>query len=167
MLVYDNFFPEDLAEKILAPAHKLPLKGGWKSNSKLEEDPGHWNHLVIGSGKEPRGRNFDCQQDPSFVGSDCYLLWDVIMKKRGLRRLCRAYFNGYTFGTDGYYHEDAYTLIDDKEYSSTCLQESILCYSNTECFPNWGGQKALLKDSEIGYSILPKFNRVVVFDGTI
>lgn len=49
MLVYDNFFPEDLAEKVLAPAHKLPFKGGWKSNSKLDEDPGHWNHEKIAS----------------------------------------------------------------------------------------------------------------------
>ena len=136
------------------------LKYGWKSNVDKSYDFGHWNASVLNNSKY---HHFDHSVMPYIdKHQEVKLLWDLIQSKIGKRCLLRAYVNGYTFGTDAYYHVDDIWI---KQKHGDVLSETIIVYLNDEWNKDWGGETSIVNEQDdIEYSVLPKRNRVLVFD---
>jgi hypothetical protein len=75
----------------------------------------------------------------------------------------RSYFNGYTYGTEGYLHRDQNLPVDNY------AQETILVYCNSEWKPDWAGETQFFSEDrkEIVYSTLPWPNKIICFDSSI
>jgi hypothetical protein len=136
------------------------LKYGWKSNKDKSYDFGHWNKTLLTNSKH---HYYDHSVMPYInKHSEIKLLWEMIQSKIGKRCLLRAYINGYTFGTDAYYHVDDIWI---KQQHGDVLSETIIVYLNDEWNKDWGGETSIINEhEEIEYSVLPKRNRVLVFD---
>jgi len=137
------------------------LTYGWKSNVDKSYDFGHWNKNILSNSKF---HYYDHSVMP-FISShqEVDLLWSAIQSKIGKRCLLRSYINGYTFGTDAYYHVDDNWIL--KKFGSSVLTETIIVYLNKTWDRDWGGETTILNsDNEIEYSVLPKPNRVLIFD---
>ena len=138
---------------------KKGLSFGWKSNAYKNYDHGHWNNLLL-----PHSSHFVfdhgvmpfIEKHPSVKA-----IWNEIQKQIGQKCLIRAYVNAYTFGTDAYYHKDDEKMHDGK----TIVSKTAIVYLNDEWNADWGGETSILgNDGEIEYSILPKKNRLLLFD---
>lgn len=162
--IFENFFSE---VDFLLDGPNKPFTYGWKA-SKQSYDQGHWNNLVAGDKYESEDPLYDVSDREEF-----YLKkpWETIITKLGHRRLRRAYYNGYTYGTDGYFHQDS-TRLDYTKYrkNSIAIQETVLCYCNEMWKPDWAGETTFMStknDNNLLCSVLPKINRVVYFNGEI
>jgi hypothetical protein len=154
---------ESLISKIRTKYIESGLTYGWKSNVNKSYDFGHWNKKVLDNSKF---HYYDHSVMP-FIGShhEVDQLWSVIQSKIGKRCLLRSYVNGYTFGTDAYYHIDDNWIVE--KFGSNVLTETIIVYLNETWDKDWGGETSILNsDNEIEYSVLPKANRVLIFDST-
>ena len=86
-----------------------------------------------------------------------------ILRKIGKRCLLKAYVNGYTYGTDAYLHRDDSWIT--KQYGKNSVSETIIVYLNENWNPDWAGETVIVsEEGEIELSILPKKNKVLVFD---
>lgn len=79
--------------------------------------------------------------------------------------LIRVYVNASTYGTEDNIHED------EVDVEKGC---TVIVYLNWGWHPEWCGQTLFydrnvkeFKDLDIQYSVLPKVNRMVIFDKTI
>lgn len=138
------------------------LNYGWKSNSKLSYDQGHWNKQIVKNSK-----HFPCDMSSTPVLSrhpEVEKLWKIInFAVGGSRGLLRAYINGYTYGTDGYAHRD--DEIVNVIHGRHSVAETAIVYLNKEWDINWCGETVIFdEDKEIAASVLPKYGRVLVFD---
>lgn len=136
------------------------LTYGWPSDSKKEYDFGHWNKVVLKSNK---AFVFDNAKLP-FIKKhpEVESIWNIIQSKIGRRKLVRVYVNGYTYGTDAYMHRDDAWI---REVYGDVLTETAIVYLNDEWNPDWAGETVILDElGEIEKSVLPKKNRVLVFD---
>lgn len=152
---------EQLIKKINEKYVNSGLQFGWKSNVNKSYDFGHWNKKILENSKY---HYYDHSVMP-FIGSHRELdsLWSIIQSKIGKRCLLRAYINGYTFGTDAYYHVDDKWIAD--KFGSDVLTETIIVYLNDTWDKDWGGETSIINsENDIEYSVLPKRNRVLVFD---
>jgi hypothetical protein len=152
---------ESLISKIRTKYIESGLTYGWKSNVNKSYDFGHWNKKVLDNSKF---HYYDHSVMP-FIGShhEVDQLWSIIQSKIGKRCLLRSYVNGYTFGTDAYYHIDDNWIVE--KFGSNVLTETIIVYLNETWDKDWGGETSILNsDNEIEYSVLPKTNRVLIFD---
>jgi hypothetical protein len=72
--------------------------------------------------------------------------------------LIRCYVNGYTYGTDGYFHTD----------SSREDETTVVVYINENWDIDWAGETVFAKNyNEIAETVMPKFNRAVVFPSNV
>lgn len=139
------------------------LQYGWKSNVDKPYDFGHWNKKILDNSKY---HYYDHGVMP-FIEShkEIGYIWDTIQKRIGKRALLRTYINGYTFGTDGYYHVDDSWIVE--KHGPDVLTETIIVYLNQHWNKDWGGETSIVdSEGDIEFSILPKANRVFVFDST-
>jgi len=137
------------------------LQYGWKSNVDKPYDYGHWNKKILENSKH---HYYDHSVMP-FIGAHPELeqLWAAVQSKIGKRALLRTYVNGYTFGTDAFYHVDDKWIAD--KHGPEVLTETIIVYLNDRWNKDWGGETSIVNsDDDIEYSVLPKPNRVLVFD---
>src|SRR5258707_1275606 len=68
--------------------------------------------------------------------------------------LIRCYLNGYTYGTDGYFHSD----------SNRADEHTVIVFMNDEWEPDWAGETVFLDErGDIVRSVLPKRNRAIIF----
>jgi len=105
------------------------LSYGWKANVDRSYDQGHWNKLIL-----PNSKRFPCDYNNTPALSnhrEIKTVWELLQKNIGDRGLYRCYINGYTFGTDGYAHQDD-NWIKNK-YGNNSLSETAILYLN----PNW------------------------------
>lgn len=142
---------------------------GWKSDSTNVDDPGHWNKLIVGKRKASED-SVDVRNNKEFVDSEIYHVWQDIVCALGNRNLLRCYFNGYTYGTEGYIHKDSIPTL--KNYNGQqWKQETILIYCNPEdqWDSNWAGETVFFDETkqEIIYSTLPVNSRIILFDSDI
>tara|TARA_A100000164_G_scaffold365598_1_gene385350 strand:+ start:799 stop:1812 length:1014 start_codon:yes stop_codon:yes gene_type:complete len=131
---------------------------GWKANSNLPFDQGHWNRPII---KRSKYFRYDAAELPHFTDPAVSDIWASLNEQLGGRALVRAYINGYTYGTDGYVHVDDHptTSLEDGQ------SETIIVYLNDIWNANWAGETIVLDgDQEIAKSVLPKKNRAFIFD---
>jgi len=137
------------------------LTYGWKSETKKEYDFGHWNKVVLKSNKQ---FVFDNAKLP-FIKKhpEVETIWNIVQSKIGRRKLLRAYVNGYTYGTDAYFHRDDGWISE--RYGQGILTETVIVYLNDKWDADWAGETVILDESgEIEKSVLPKKNRVLIFD---
>jgi SM-20-related protein len=137
---------------------------GWKSHCKKEYDYGHWNTRIL---VDSRVINYDQAQLPMIEYHPLVKqLWDEVQSVIGERTLVRAYVNGYTFGTDAYYHVDDDWLFH--EYGDDITSETVLIYLNENWHHDWGGETSII-DSNDNFlaSVFPKKNRCLIFDSNL
>jgi SM-20-related protein len=159
--VYDGCIPNNTLINIQKKYGKS-FSYGWKANRAMEGDQGHWNIPVCVQNKKSL---VDISDKLAIESPDVFKVWDIIqMFFTGKRKLSRAYINGYTYGTDGYLHRDDpffEDLGDDSPYA-----ETIIVYLNQTWDADWCGETVIMtEEKEIATSILPKFGRVLSFDG--
>lgn len=72
--------------------------------------------------------------------------------------LIRCYLNGYTYGTDSYFHFD----------SQRPDEHTTIVYMNDYWDPDWAGETVFLDvHDEILKSVLPKANRAIIFPANV
>jgi len=91
-------------------------------------------------------------------------LWEEIKKHLPKNiKLHRAYVNAHTYGIEDAIHQD------DPEFTKGI---TVIIYLCNDWYPEWFGQTLFFESidrhhNEIVKSVLPKFNRVLVFDKNI
>lgn len=162
--VIDNMLTGE--QMMMLQATNNDLTYGWKSDDSNPNDPGHWNKVIVGSDRQ-LANSVDVQGDIEFVTSDIFPIWEQVQMASGKRDLLRCYFNGYTYGTEGYTHVDATAKLtnypEDKWAQETVL---IYCSPQSDWNSDWAGETVFFsKDKkEVIFSSLPHSHRAVVFD---
>jgi hypothetical protein len=172
LLVLNNFYPSDLLVKAIQCAAASRYRWGWGDVANAH----YWNIPVAGrDGHEDRIRKVEKDIGESLNGEDkepyrdfsqeCFenLFNYFCQKGGGSFEFSQIYCNLHTFGAEGFPH------IDNEEGGTTVI--NYLCYSWDI---RWGGATAFYSDpcpsnregieSDIEAAIIPKFNRVVIFD---
>lgn len=163
-LVIDDFVAAPrLLDAVRAKYVDVGMKYGWKSNSKISYDHGHWNHLILSNSKYFK---YDMSALPAMSKHpELAVIWNLIKQQLGDRILVRCYINGYTFGTDAYAH------IDDKnitaKFGEDALSETVIIYLNKKWNRDWSGETVIYNGDEIERSVLPKFNRMLTFNSAL
>jgi SM-20-related protein len=141
------------------------LSYGWPANPKKDYDFGHWNNTILQSS---RSVGFDHSKLP-YIDNHPIIkqIWDEVQRIIGDRTLVRAYVNGYTYGTDAYFHKD-----DDwiqREFGEDSISETVLIYLNQEDWDrDWGGETAIVDENDnFLASVFPKRNRALIFDSNL
>ena len=142
------------------------MKYGWKSNGRKEYDFGHWQRDIAVSSKK---LNLDQALYPSFEKDHPVMadILDGLVDILGPRALLRCYIKTYTYGTDGYIHTDSAEkrFEVEGEIPSDGFETAIL-YLNKEWDPDWFGATLLYTDdNDIDIGVLPRYNRLFIFDG--
>src|ERR1041385_1399094 len=144
--VLDDFLPmyDEVAEMVASE----PLGYGSRSNSRTEPH-GHSSHSFA---EAVRMNLADLSGD---LSRDARLApikraWEFLRDKElpdGI--LIRCYVNGYTYGTDGYFHVD----------SQRPDEHTTVIFMNDHWEPDWAGETVFLDArEEILKSVLPKRN---------
>jgi SM-20-related protein len=135
---------------------------GWKANTALAADQGHWNVPVC---VQDNKSLVDISDQLAVVSPSISAVWNTIQTFFiGKRTLSRAYINGYTYGTDGYLHRD--DSFFDSLGAESPYAESVIIYLNPTWNADWGGETVVMTEGkEIDNAVLPKFGRMLVFDG--
>lgn len=166
--VRDNIGNAELIAQIFHPQN---FRYGWKSNTSMGANQGHWNSNFAG-GKTAEeemaiAKGAMCEaQTSQFIQSPYYPFWSIAKDLFKSSRLTRGYINGYTFGTDAYIHRD---IVDEGlPLGSEFTMQTVMFYLNKNWNPNYGGETVFLNSQgEICRSVLPKEGRVVCFDAHI
>ena len=147
--ILDDFFPDQAYDDLMTYLERTPMFPGAKSHD--DNDPhGHWVSILSGTdryNKEDATERLPYQ----IMGA-----WKRVQSVMAYKSLVTCYMNGYTYGTEGYFHRDW-----QEDYYST----AIVYLTRDTWNPDWGGETVFIDDDthEIRASILPKRNRVVVF----
>lgn len=153
IMVLDDFLPPDLYQNLEWSVANETLSYGIRSNSRTDPH-GHWSRRFVTAGH-------------SNLADVAYLLegveefaalhaaWNFIQRTRlNDNVLLRCYLNGYTYGTDGYFHSD----------SSRPDEQTLIVFMNPEWDPDWAGETVFLDERrDIIRSVLPRRNRAVIF----
>jgi hypothetical protein len=126
---------------------------GWPSDKDIPF--GHWNTDITKT----------THNNPTDVATrlpkEFKIVWENLNKEffKGQALLTRCYANRHTFGIEGYIHTDTERQQD----------HTVVVYLNEIWDPNWGGETSFYsKDKkEILKSVIPHYNRAVVFPGNI
>ncbi len=152
-----RIFDKAVNEKLLLEVESLlqlsGFKYGWHSNREFTFS--HWDHAFSSLVAASKNRAYVRHELPSPV----LKLWESfqpnVLPEHPV--LIRCYANGYTFGNDGYIHQD----------SNAAEDMTAIVYLNRNWNPNWGGETVLLdKDGEISRAILPRWGRLITFPST-
>lgn len=162
--VYDVTTHEIVVDR-LRMKYTNGLTYGWKSSRQKNYDQGHWNRNIL---PNYTPFTFDHAKMPMIKRHpEIQHMWDRILEVLGPRTLIRCYVNGYTYGTDGYYHQDD---IDVKgRWGPDSVSETCILYLNKEWHEDWGGETNLWdkENEEVMRSVVPKRNRLFIFDSDI
>lgn len=124
--VIDNFLPADSYKQLLAYVQGQPMRYGSKSNSKTDPH-GHWSWKPIHDNQKNLA-------DLTFTLPLVLLgAWKEVNQRIDgdtNRAVIRCYANGYTYGTDGYFHTDS-----DREDEKT-----IILYMCDRWEGDWAGE---------------------------
>lgn len=155
--VLDDFLPAAGYYELADLMSKEPLVYGSRSNSRTDPH-GHWSRGFVDGGLmnladlssdlgredrlAPLARAWEFLRDTHFAN-------DVLI---------RCYLNGYTYGTDSYFHFD----------SQRPDEHTTVVYMNDYWEPDWAGETVFLDGhGEIVKSVLPKTNRAVIFPSNV
>lgn len=119
---------------------------GWPSSRT--DEIGHWN--MVFSGRSKKNRDSVELSIPPVVAD----IWNTIRREHlPQHTVIRAYSNAYTYGTEGYIHQD----------SSFETDKTVLFYLNHEWKRDWAGETLFFNGDEVTDAVLPLRGRVVIF----
>lgn len=153
ILVLDDFLPPDIHQDLVRFVANETMSYGSRSNSRTDPH-GHWSSRLVTAGRHNLA-------DVSYLlaGEEQIAAVNVAWKflnSTHLRNsvLIRCYLNGYTYGTDGYFHSD----------SERADEHTAIVFMNDEWEPDWAGETVFLDDrGDIVRAVLPKKNRAIIF----
>src|SRR5271155_598159 len=126
---------------------------GARSNS--DTDPhGHWSRKFVRADQHNLADiSYMLQGHEKFEALS--VAWNFLKLTRLKNSLLiRCYLNGYTYGTDGYFHSDSHRADE----------HTAILFMNEEWDPDWAGETVFLDEGgDIAMSVLPKRNRAIVF----
>ncbi|HEY2859630.1 MAG TPA: 2OG-Fe(II) oxygenase [Terracidiphilus sp.] len=151
--VLDDFLPPDLYQNLEWAVANEPLSYGIRSNSRTDPH-GHWSRRFVAAGHSNLADvEYLLEGIEEFAA--LHAAWHFIQHTRlkdGV--LLRCYLNGYTYGTDGYFHSDS--IRPD--------EQTVILFMNPKWDPDWAGEMVFLDEHrEIIRSVLPRRNRAVIF----
>jgi len=151
--VVDAFLPPKAYDALAKLISSEPMVYGSRSNYKTDPH-GHWSRKFADGDRHNLADLSHVLEEHEAVAPlndawkflrDAYLTNSVLI---------RCYLNGYTYGTDGYFHAD----------SSRPDEHTTVLYMNDHWEPDWAGETAFLnKEGDIAKSVLPRRNRAVIF----
>jgi len=153
----ENVLPDSLYQVLLDRYKNPPLTYGWKSHS--DNDPhGHWNLNL--AKYNSRFNLADITPTLHEIDLDVWNYLKQNIKQLNDHVLIRCYINGYTYGSEGYYHRD----------SSRKDEYTTVLYLNEKWELDWGGETTFVNEDpspKIVFSALPQKNSCVVFNSNI
>jgi Rps23 Pro-64 3,4-dihydroxylase Tpa1-like proline 4-hydroxylase len=175
MIVLDNFYPQSLIDSVVLNSSNYE----WKFGRSDKNDDVYWTIPVYGNNalKESKIES-DFNHNYSFIESFKYKeienCWDYIKNNVGLKisdkNLNSCYLNGLTHGIEAHAH------IDGSGENNV----TIICYVCDSWNSHWGGDTCFYSmeysnnpadkvfySHEITKSVLPRYNRVLIFNGNI
>jgi SM-20-related protein len=154
IVVVDDFLPRNAFENLARFISNEPLIYGSRSN--VRTDPhGHWSRNFVTAGRLNLADVSGDLEEAAPLDSAWKFLRDTHLEDD---LLIRCYLNGYTYGTDGYFHAD----------SERPDEHTTIVYMNEYWEPDWAGETVFLgKDGDIVKSVLPRTNRAVIFPADI
>jgi SM-20-related protein len=153
IVVLDEFLPPDVYANLAGLVAGQSMAYGSRSNSQTDPH-GHWSRKFVAA-----GRHNLADVAPFLDGNEALEAVNVAWKFLNLTRLknsvlIRCYLNGYTYGTDGYFHTD----------SNRADEHTAILFMNESWDPDWAGETVFLDErGDIVRAVLPKRNRAVVF----
>lgn len=149
--VYDDIVDESLINEVLELIRRFGFRYGWKSNNQVSFS--HWNVALSRTGTNSNNRKDIRAELPAPV----LKIWESFQTQLlpNTPVLIRTYSNGYTYGNDGYIHQDS----QDPEDMTAIL------FLNKVWNANWAGETAIFDSNtgEIIRSVLPKWRRLLIF----
>jgi SM-20-related protein len=155
--VIDDFLPSDVYERLESFVAAEPMLYGTRSH--FQTDPhGHWSRQLVKAGQHNLA-NIAAALEANAAAQPVAAAWRRLRDSELPGNvLIRCYLNGYTYGTDGYFHTDS-----DRPEESTAI-----LYLNERWDPDWAGETVFLgAEGDIVKSVLPKRNRAVIFPGNV
>lgn len=164
--VIDNFFPDKIAQDLLQFSSYLD----WSFARTDGNNDTFWTKHLYGSEYKPGGHT-EFEPKPIDNAILCSA-WDFLKEKYDIEHkfLHSVYCNGITYGTEAHQH------VDFNGFYGT----TIICYLCDEWNSHWSGAtnfysgsyvsdfcSPVYYENEIIKSVLPKYNRVAIFDGNI
>jgi SM-20-related protein len=157
IIVMDNFLPTSVFEDLSRFISMEPLTYGSRSNFRTDPH-GHWSRNFAAGDRfnlADVASDLEKNQEAASVHSAWKFLRETCLPSN---ILIRCYVNGYTYGTDGYFHAD----------SERPDEHTSIVYLNDYWEPDWAGETVFLgKDGDIIKAVLPKGNRAVIFPAAI
>ncbi len=155
--VIDDFLPRTTYNDVLGMISREPLLYGARSN--FVTDPhGHWHRDFVTAGPHNLADvSFRIEADSTLEPIEA--VWNCVRSSLLPETLLiRCYVNGYTYGTDGYFHTD----------SGRPDEYTTVLYMTDVWLPNWAGETVFLDDDEeVSGCVLPKPNRAVLFPARV
>jgi SM-20-related protein len=148
--VIDNFLPADLYDKLRKYVQSQPMKYGSKSNSQTDPH-GHWSW-------KPTIDNRHNLADLTYLLSPPLSgVWNVIRNTHTGPALVRCYANGYTYGTDGYFHTDS--VRQD--------EQTVIIFICDKWEPDWAGETHWYSQAGHQNSASPWPNRALILPSNL
>jgi 2OG-Fe(II) oxygenase superfamily len=153
ILVVDDVLPPEAFDNLARLIANEPMSYGSLSNARTDPH-GHWSRKFSAAGRHNLADvSFALEENQEFKALN--VAWKILRDahlNEGL--LIRCYLNGYTYGTDGYFHTD----------SDRTDEHTAILFMNLNWEPDWAGETAFLDErGDIVKSVLPKKNRAVIF----
>jgi SM-20-related protein len=139
-------------------------------NACIQEAEYSTNYSVLhGAGDGSYGFKYnwllqDSNQPNTFTNQQFKVLWEEVKQHVPANtRLYRAYVNAHTYGVEDAIH------VDDAELKKGF---TVIVYLCNGWYPEWFGQTVFFKsldkqNNDIINSVLPQYNRVIIFDKDI
>jgi SM-20-related protein len=157
ILVVDDFLPAEAYENLERFIASEPMVYGSRSNFKTDPH-GHWSRQFANGGRHNLADVSDAL-DINEAVAPLNVTWKFLRQTHLTNSvLIRCYLNGYTYGTDGYFHTD----------SQRPDEHTAIIYITDRWEPDWAGETAFLDNKDdIVKSVLPKRNRAVIFPANV
>ena len=151
--VIDDCLPEATYAALVGTIAAEPLNYGARSNS-LTDPYGHWSSKFA-PGSSHNLADFTISIEADARHAPIAAAWRHLRDKQLMpAALIRCYVNGYTYGTDSYFHRDSHRRDE----------WTAVLYLNEDWQPDWAGETTFLDErGEIARAVLPKRNRAVIF----
>jgi Rps23 Pro-64 3,4-dihydroxylase Tpa1-like proline 4-hydroxylase len=157
IVVKDDLLPPTIYENLARFTSSQRMEFGSRSNS-MTDPHGHWSRKFIAAGNHNLADlSSMLSETDEFTPLEEAWKW---LRTSGLTGsvLIRCYLNGYTYGTDGYFHTDSHRADE----------HTVIVYMNEDWEPDWAGETVFLDDDgDIIKSVLPRRNRAVIFPSNV
>jgi SM-20-related protein len=153
IIVLDDFLPRPTYDSLAQLISTQPLTYGSRSNFKTDPH-GHWSRDFVAAGPHNLADVAALLEADDTV-APLNAAWKFLRDARLPDSvLVRCYLNGYTYGTDGYFHTD----------SQRPDEHTTILYINDYWEPDWAGESVFLGgDGDIIKAVLPRRNRAIIF----